>query len=254
MASKKAFRWAALLAAAAAALTLGGIAAPAGAIATTPATAPTSAPDVPAVAAPAFPGRLYGVTAIARQRRLGGRARQRRHARAALQRQQVDPVPRRHQERVLRRRRLDLRQQRLGGRRAPTGSPRRRPSPTTGTASRGAGSTPTPASGYFNAVAATSATNAWAVGLIGPETGVVPKTTPLIEHWNGKTLGRAELQGVRRRRSVLRSLGDLRDRTRGRSARPTPSSRRPADPDRALERQGWTRSQPERAPGAPPAP
>jgi hypothetical protein len=41
------------------------------------------------------------------------------------------------------------------------------------------------ANGYFNAVAETSATNAWAVGLAGPGPGIVGPTTPLIEHWNG---------------------------------------------------------------------
>ena len=48
--------------------------------------------------------------------------------------------------------------------------------------------TPSPAGGgYFNAVAATSPRNAWAVGLAGPGPGVPSPTTPLIEHWNGKT-------------------------------------------------------------------
>lgn len=47
--------------------------------------------------------------------------------------------------------------------------------------------TPNPAGGgYFNAVAATSASNAWAVGLAGPGPGVPASTTPLIEHWNGR--------------------------------------------------------------------
>jgi hypothetical protein len=46
---------------------------------------------------------------------------------------------------------------------------------------------PSPAGGgYLNAVTATSATNAWAVGLVGPGPGVPSPTTPLIEHWDGK--------------------------------------------------------------------
>ena len=48
--------------------------------------------------------------------------------------------------------------------------------------------TPSPAGGgYFNAVTATSPSSAWAVGLVGPGPGVPSATTPLIEHWNGKT-------------------------------------------------------------------
>ena len=48
--------------------------------------------------------------------------------------------------------------------------------------------TPSPSGGgYFNAVTATSPRNAWAVGLAGPGPGVPSPTTPLIEHWNGKT-------------------------------------------------------------------
>jgi hypothetical protein len=47
---------------------------------------------------------------------------------------------------------------------------------------------PSPApGGYLNGVAATSARNAWAVGLIGggPGTGTGPIDKTLIEHWNG---------------------------------------------------------------------
>ena len=40
--------------------------------------------------------------------------------------------------------------------------------------------------GYFQAVAATSPSNAWAVGLVGPGPGIPSATTPLIEHWNGR--------------------------------------------------------------------
>ncbi len=45
-----------------------------------------------------------------------------------------------------------------------------------------------PGGGYFNSVAATSPSNAWAVGAVAPGgPGVPAATTPLIEHWNGKT-------------------------------------------------------------------
>jgi hypothetical protein len=48
--------------------------------------------------------------------------------------------------------------------------------------------TPSPAGGgAFNAVAVTSPYNAWAVGQSGPGPGIPSATTPLIEHWNGKT-------------------------------------------------------------------
>ena len=47
--------------------------------------------------------------------------------------------------------------------------------------------TPDPAGGgYFSAAAATSPSNAWAVGLVGPGPGVSSPATPLIEHWNGR--------------------------------------------------------------------
>ena len=47
--------------------------------------------------------------------------------------------------------------------------------------------TPTPGgSAWFNGVAATSATNAWAVGYIGGGPGAQGNATPIIEHWNGK--------------------------------------------------------------------
>ena len=39
----------------------------------------------------------------------------------------------------------------------------------------------------FAGAAATSSTNAWAVGIAGPGPGVPATGTPLIEHWNGKT-------------------------------------------------------------------
>jgi hypothetical protein len=44
-----------------------------------------------------------------------------------------------------------------------------------------------PGGGFLVGVAATSPANAWAVGLAGPGSGVPSPTTPLIEHWNGKT-------------------------------------------------------------------
>jgi hypothetical protein len=48
--------------------------------------------------------------------------------------------------------------------------------------------TPTPGgSAWFNAVAATSARNAWAVGCICGGPGSLGSPVPLIEHWNGKT-------------------------------------------------------------------
>jgi hypothetical protein len=47
--------------------------------------------------------------------------------------------------------------------------------------------TPTPdGSAWFNGVAATSATNAWAVGYIGGGPGEQGNSTPIIERWNGK--------------------------------------------------------------------
>ena len=47
--------------------------------------------------------------------------------------------------------------------------------------------TPTPGgSAWFNAVAATSRTNAWAVGCMCGGPGALGYATPLIEHWNGK--------------------------------------------------------------------
>ncbi len=55
----------------------------------------------------------------------------------------------------------------------------------------------TPGSGYFNAVATTSATNAWAVGLVGPGPGIVAPTTALIEHWNGKHWTEQSVKPVR---------------------------------------------------------
>jgi hypothetical protein len=49
-------------------------------------------------------------------------------------------------------------------------------------------STPSPAGGgIFDGVAVTSPQNAWAVGDAGPGPGIPSATTPLIEHWNGKT-------------------------------------------------------------------
>jgi hypothetical protein len=44
-----------------------------------------------------------------------------------------------------------------------------------------------PGGGHLIAVAATSPSNAWAVGLAGPGPGVPSASNPLIEHWNGKT-------------------------------------------------------------------
>jgi hypothetical protein len=48
--------------------------------------------------------------------------------------------------------------------------------------------TPTPGSGVLDGVTATSASNAWAVGVIGPGDGTPAKAIePLIERWNGST-------------------------------------------------------------------
>ena len=44
-----------------------------------------------------------------------------------------------------------------------------------------------PGGGVFAGAAATSGSNAWAVGIAGPGPGVPSPATPLIEHWNGKT-------------------------------------------------------------------
>ncbi len=44
-----------------------------------------------------------------------------------------------------------------------------------------------PGGGQFSDAAATSPSNAWAVGLGGPGPGIPSPTTPLIEHWNGTT-------------------------------------------------------------------
>ena len=84
----------------------------------------------------------------------------------------------------------------------------------------------TPGSGYFNAVATTSATNAWAVGLVGPGPGIVAPTTALIEHWNGKHWTEQSVKPVR---AAGRSRGSRRSPppTRGRSARPARPTRRP---------------------------
>jgi hypothetical protein len=49
--------------------------------------------------------------------------------------------------------------------------------------------------GYFNAATATSASNAWAVGLVGPGPGVPSPTAPLIERWNGRGWTIQHLQG-----------------------------------------------------------
>ena len=47
---------------------------------------------------------------------------------------------------------------------------------------------PSPAGGgLLDGVAVTSPRNAWAVGEAGPGPGIPSATTPLIEHWNGKT-------------------------------------------------------------------
>jgi hypothetical protein len=47
--------------------------------------------------------------------------------------------------------------------------------------------TPTPkAGGYFNAVSAASARDAWAVGAVGPKPGTSLPVAPLIEHWTGR--------------------------------------------------------------------
>jgi hypothetical protein len=43
-----------------------------------------------------------------------------------------------------------------------------------------------PGGGLLNSVAATSASNAWAVGQAGPGPGIPAPAQPIIEHWNGR--------------------------------------------------------------------
>lgn len=188
MASKKAFRWAAPLCAAAAALALGGAAVPARATTTTatkPATA-ASAPDVPAVAAPAFPGRLYGVTAISPTDvwavGLANAGTLELHFNGSKWTQYPVATANGYFDGVASTSASDVW--------AVGGTNWFSPSQTLADHWNGRSwsrvSTPNPpGGGYFNAVAATSATNAWAVGVIGPGPGDVAPTTPLIEHWNG---------------------------------------------------------------------
>ena len=195
MSSRKAFRRAAPLCAAVAALTLVAVAAPAGATEateTTPATA-APAPAVPAVAAPAFPGRLYGVTAIAPSDvwavglTNGGTLELhyngRKWTKYPVATGYFDGVASTSAKSVW----------------AVGGTNWFSPSQTLAERWNGTRwtrvSTPNPpGGGYFNAVATTSAGNAWAVGLAGPGPGIVAPTTPLIEHWNGQ---RWSEQGVK---------------------------------------------------------
>ena len=237
MASKKAFRWAAPLCAAAAALTLGAVARPRRRHRTTGGAATRStAPDAPAVASPpAFPGRLYGVTAISASDvwavGLGNGGTLELHFNGSKWTQ----YPGRDRERLLRRRRLDLGQQRLGGRRhqlvLPVADPRRplerqlvepvqhHPAAATSTPSR-----------------RRRASNAWAVGADRPGTGDRRADHPADRALERQALDRAGLQGrspaAGCSASVSRDLG--RQRVGGRPDR----LGRPADPDRALERQG----------------
>ena len=194
MASKKVFRWAAPLCAVAAALTLGAVAAPAGATETG---APTVTADAPAVASPPFPGRLYGVTAIsptdvwAVGLTNGGTlelhwngSRWGEYPIATVN-GYFDGVASSSAKNVW----------------AVGGTNWFAPSQTLADRWNGRSwarvSTPNPpGGGYFNAVAATSASNAWAVGVAGPGPGIVGPTTPLIEHWNGKGWARVPSPNV----------------------------------------------------------
>jgi hypothetical protein len=197
MPSKQAFGWAALLSATAAALTLGAVAAPAGATATraaTPAAAPTAAPDVPAVAAPAFPGRLYSVTAISASDvwavGLGNEGTLELHFNGSKWTQSPVATKNGYFDGVA--------STSAGNVWAVGGTNWFSPSQTLADHWNGSKWTrfSTPGSGYFNAVAATSTTNAWAVGLMGPGPGIVASTTPLIEHWNGRNWTEQSLKPV----------------------------------------------------------
>jgi hypothetical protein len=194
MPSKKAFRWAAALFAAAAALTVGAVAVPADATATRPASAPVTAPDVPAVAAPAFPGRLYGVTAIAANDvwavGLGTGGTLELHFNGSKWTQSPVATKNGYFDGVASTSASNVW--------AVGGTNWFSPSQTLADHWNGKSWSrfSTPGSGYFNAVAATSASNAWAVGLIGPGPGIVAKTTPLIEHWNGKRWAEQSFKAV----------------------------------------------------------
>ena len=190
MASKKVFRWAAPLCAAAAALTLGAVAAPA------------SARDrgadrerAPAVASPPFPGRLYGVTAISPSDvwavgltnggtlELHWNGSRWSEYPIATANGYFDGVASTSAKNVW----------------AVGGTNWFAPSQTLADRWNGRSwarvSTPNPpGGGYFNAVAATSATNAWAVGLARPRTGDRRADHPADRALERQALDRAELQ------------------------------------------------------------
>jgi hypothetical protein len=186
MASKKAFRWAAPLGAAAAALTLGAVAVAAPASATQTG-APTATAGAPAVASPAFPGRLYGVTAVSPSDvwavGLTNGGTLELHWNGGKWTQYPVATANGYFDDVASTSAKDVW--------AVGGTNWFSPSQTLADRWNGRSwtrvSTPNPpGGGYFNAVATTSVSNAWAVGLAGPGPGIVASTTPLIEHWNGK--------------------------------------------------------------------
>jgi hypothetical protein len=182
MAWKQGVRWAVPLCAAAAALTLGAIVSPAGA---TAGTGP-AAPKVE-LASPAFSGRLYGVTAVSPSDvwavGLNDSGTLALHWNGSDWVQYPTATPNGYFYDTASTSATDV--WAVGG--------TNWFSPDQPLADRWNGkswtrvATPDPAGGgEFNAVAATSAANAWAVGLVGPGPGVPAATTPLIEHWNGQ--------------------------------------------------------------------
>jgi hypothetical protein len=177
VASKKALRWAAALCAVAAALTLGAVAAPAGA---------TETGAAPAMAPASFPGRLYGVTAISPSDvwavglTSGGTLQLHWNGSTWVE---YPVATNGYLNGIASTSAKDV--WAVGGTNwfSPAQTLAERWNGTSWTRV----STPNPAGGgYFNAVAATSPSNAWAVGLVGGGPGVAGSTTPLIERWNGK--------------------------------------------------------------------
>ena len=83
-----------------------------------------------------------------------------------------------------------------------------------------------PGGGAFNAVAATSPDNAWAVGQAGPGPGIPSATTPLIERWNGKTWTIQRYQAPATA-AISPRWRRPRRTTHGRSARRAPPARAP---------------------------
>ena len=185
MASKKVFRWAAPLCAAAAALTLGAVAAPRQRYRDRDADRDCRRASGGVSSLSRAP--LRGDRHLA-QRRLGGRPHQRGNARAALERQQVEPSTPSRPRTATSTASPQPRPRTSGRSAAPTGSPRPRPSPTAGTAARGPGcSTPTRPAAATSTPSRrrrrpTPGRSAWP----GQDRGSSGSTTPLIEHWNGK--------------------------------------------------------------------